>query len=187
MFQQLVRTLRRGALLAVLALAAVAAAASETVLLNGSPALDCYRAAENGDATPADIEVCTLAIDHQMLTPAHLAATYSNRGILHVRRGDLAAGLKDHNRAQALAPELTSVYINRSNALVAAKDYRAALADLQRAIANQDALLPIAYYNRALMFKTLGDREAARADAERAAQLAPENPDYRAFVQALAP
>ena len=177
--------IKQTALLAALLLSASSGATSETVLLNSSPALDCYRAAEDGDTATTDIEICTLAIDHQMLTPEHLAATYSNRGILHVRSGDPAAGLKDHNRAQALAPELTSVYINRSNALVAVKDYKAALADLERAIANQDALLPIAYYNRALMFKTLGDREAARADAERAAQLAPENPDYRIFVQAL--
>ena len=166
-------------------LLSVVASATETVLLNTSPARDCYRAAADR-GSPTDIETCTLAIEHQMLVPEDLAATYSNRGILHVRSGDLVAGLKDHDRAVALAPELASVYINRSNALVAAKRYRDAMADLERAIANAGDHLPIAYYNRALMFKRLGDRQAARADAERAAELAPETVAYREFIQALA-
>ncbi len=160
------------------------ALATETVLLNTSPARDCYLATVDGGA-PTDIDTCTLAIEHQMLVPEDLAATYSNRGLLHVRNGDLASGLKDHDRAVALAPQLASVYINRSNALVAVKRYRDALADLERAIANAGDHLPIAYYNRALMFKRLGDREAARADAERAAELAPETVAYREFIQAL--
>ena len=160
------------------------AGARETVLLNTSPARDCYAAALNGGGS-ADIDTCTLAIEHQMLVPEDLAATYSNRGLLHVRRGDLAAGLKDHDRAVALAPEMASVYINRSNALVVAKRYRDALEDLERAIAHAGEHLAIAHYNRALMFNRLGDREAARADAERAAELAPETVAYREFIEAL--
>lgn len=160
------------------------ALASETVLLNTSPALECYRAAADG-GTPFDIDACTLAIERQMLTPEDLAATYSNRGILLARSGDIAAALKDHDRALTIAPDMTSIYINRSNALVAAKRYRAAMQDLESAIAKADALLPVAYYNRALMFNTLGDRQAARADAERAAELAPETTAYRHFVQTL--
>lgn len=161
-----------------------AALARETVLLNTSPARDCYLAALDGGPL-RDIETCTMAIEHQMLVPEDLAATYSNRGILHVRGGDLAAGLKDHDRAVALAPQMASVYINRSNAFVAAKRYRDAMADLEQAIAHAGEHLAIAYYNRALMFKRLGDREAARADAERAAELAPETVAYREFIQAL--
>ena len=160
------------------------ASARETVLLNTSPARDCYRAAADRGSS-MDIDTCTLAIEHQMLVPEDLAATYSNRGILYVRSGDLAAGLKDHDRAVALAPELASVYINRSNAFVAAKRYRDAMADLEQAIAHAGEHLPIAYYNRALMFNRLGDREAARADAERAAELAPETVAYREFIEAL--
>ncbi len=160
------------------------ATASETVLLNSSPARDCYLATLEG-GTVFEIEVCTLAIEKQMLTPADLAATYSNRGILRVRNGDVKLGLKDHDRALSLMPDLTSAYINRSNALVVSKRYQAALADLEVAIAKQDGLLPIAYYNRALMFRRLGDLEAARTDAERAAALAPGNAAYQDFVRTL--
>ncbi len=174
------RAVRAGALLGACGFAF----ASETVLLNTSPALDCYRAAADGGA-PFDIDACTLAIERQMLKPEDLAATYSNRGILLARSGDVTAALKDHDRALKIAPDMTSIYINRSNALVAARRYKAAMEDLERAIAKADALLPVAYYNRALMFNTLGDRQAARADAERAAELAPETAAYRHFVQVL--
>ena len=176
----------KSVLIGLLLLACSSALGSETVLLNRSPAQDCFLATRNGgNPSSSDIELCTTAIEHQMLVPLDLAATYSNRGILHARAGDYAAALKDHNRARSLAPELASIYINRSNALVAVKRYEDALQDLENAIAIADATLPVAHYNRALMFKTLGDTESARADAERAAELAPESEDYRRFIQDL--
>ena len=174
-------------LTSLLILASAAAVGSETLLLNRSPAQDCYVATRAKDNPVAsDLEVCTMAIEHQMLLPVDLAATYSNRGILHARTGDYAAALKDHNRAHGLAPEIASIYINRSNTLIAVKRYEDALQDLDNAIAIADATLPVAHYNRALMFKTLGDTEAARADAERAAKLAPESEAYRRFIEDLA-
>ena len=166
---------------------ASSAAGSETLLLNSSPAQDCFLATRSERAPSArDIELCTTAIEHQMLVPLDLAATYSNRGILHARAGDFSAALKDHNRAHNLAPELASIHINRSNTLVAVKRYEDALLDLDNAIAIADATLPVAHYNRALMFKSLGDTASARADAERAAELAPESEAYRHFINNLA-
>ena len=174
-------------LTSLLVLASADATGSETFLLNRSPAQDCYLATRAKDRPGAsDIEICTTAIEHQMLVPVDLAATYSNRGILHARKGDYAAALKDHNRAHSLAPEIASIHINRSNTLIAVKRYEDALRDLDNAIAIADVTLPVAHYNRALMFKTLGDTEAARADAERAAELAPESEAYQRFVNDLA-
>ena len=174
------------ALICALLVASGWAFGSETFLLNRSPAQDCFLATRDGGSPSVnDLEVCTTAIEHQMLVPVDLAATYSNRGILHARLGDYSAALKDHNRAHRLAPELASIYINRSNTLVAVRRYEDALQDLENAIAIADAALPIAHYNRALMFKTLGDTEAARADAERAAELAPDSEAYRRFIEDL--
>ncbi len=173
-------------LTSLLILASAQAMGAETFLLNRSPAQDCYLATHARERpSVGDIEVCTMAIERQMLLPLDLAATYSNRGILHARTGDYVAALKDHNRARSLAPEIASIHINRSNTLIAVKRYEDALQDLDNAIAIADAALPVAHYNRALMFKTLGDTEAARADAERAAELAPESEAYRRFIQDL--
>ena len=122
-----------------------------------------------------------------MLIPTDLAATYSNRGILHARTGNFAAALKDHNRAHTVWrrswPASISIVPTRWSPM---KRFQDALQDLDNAIAIADATaLPVAHYNRALMFKTLGDTEAARADAERAAELAPETEAYRRFIQGL--
>jgi tetratricopeptide (TPR) repeat protein len=151
-------------------------------IFNTSPAQDCYRAAARGRG-PASvgIDACTLAIEGQVLSVSDLAATYSNRGVLKVRAGNLEAALADHDVAVRLAPGNAGVLINRSNAFVIGKRYEEAFSNLEQAIDISDEYLPIAYYNRALLFQRVGAIEAARADAERAAELAPEADAYRAF------
>jgi hypothetical protein len=151
-------------------------------IFNTSPAQDCYRAAARGRG-PASvgIDACTLAIEGQVLSVSDLAATYSNRGVLKVRAGNLEAALADHDVAVRLAPGNAGVLINRSNAFVIGKRYEEAFSNLEQAIDIRDEYLPIAYYNRALLFQRVGAIEAARADAERAAELAPEADAYRAF------
>ncbi|MFP6814435.1 MAG: tetratricopeptide repeat protein, partial [Pseudomonadales bacterium] len=82
--------------------------AAQTILFNESAAFECYQAAlHNGGAF--DIDTCSLAIDHQMLNRSDRAATYSNRGILYARIGNLRDSLRDHNRAVRLAPDVASV------------------------------------------------------------------------------
>lgn len=121
----------------LLALVWAPTAASDTVILNSSPARDCFQAALDGGGRDA-IEVCTTAIEHQALAPLDLAGTYSNRGILKARNGELVAALKDHDRARRIAPELASIHINRSNTLMALKRYADALRDLNKAVAIAD-------------------------------------------------
>jgi tetratricopeptide (TPR) repeat protein len=159
-----------------------AAYAAQTILFNESAAFECYQAAlHNGGVF--DIDTCTLAIEHQMLNRADRAATYSNRGILYARVGNLRESLRDHNRAVRLAPEVASVFVNRSNALVRTKRFERAMRDLEKAIELADESLAYAHYNRALLFQRLGDTKAARDDAEQAANIAPESEGYRVFLE----
>ncbi|MEZ5561258.1 MAG: tetratricopeptide repeat protein [Pseudomonadales bacterium] len=168
-----------------LALLPAQGVAAETILFNESSAYQCYRAAlQGGDGD--DIEVCTIAIEHQPLVSRDLAATYSNRGLLLARAGEIEAALKDHEKAIMLQPDIGSLYINRSNTYVRARRLNDAMQDLERAIAIGDDSVAAAYYNRALLFQQLGDGRAARLDAERAAELAPETEAYRAFAAELA-
>jgi len=168
----------------ILGLAAPAAFAAQTILFNQSAAFECYQAALH-DGGEFDIETCTLALDHQALSPRDRAATYSNRGLLYARIGELREALRDHNRAVKLAPDMASLYINRSNALVRANRLEAAMRDLEKAIDIGDENLAYAHYNRALLFQRLGDLKAAREDAERASQIAPESEGYRVFLEGL--
>ncbi len=158
--------------------------AAETVLLNESFAFNCYRAAVRGDVN-LGVEACSEAIEYQALGPEDLAATYSNRGLLLSRGGELKDALKDHEKAISIAPELGSLYVNRSNTYVRARRMKDAMDDLERAISIADESLAAAYYNRALLFQRLGDGQAARADAERAAELSPETEAYRQYLTDL--
>ncbi len=167
-----------------LLLSSALAPASETVLFNESAAFECYQAALH-DGGEFDIESCSRALEYQALTPIDRAATHSNRGILYARIGDIRNALRDHNRAVKLAPELGSIYINRSNTLVRAKRYEGAMRDLEQAIEIGDDSLAYAHYNRALLFQKLGDLQAARADAEKAAEIAPDSPAYQRYLAAF--
>ena len=158
--------------------------AAQTVLFNESAAFECYQAAlHNGGRF--DIDTCSLAIDHQALGKRDRAATFSNRGILYARIGDLREALRDHDRAVKLSPNIASIYINRSNSLVRVDRFEPAMRDLEKAIELADESLAYAHYNRALLFQRLGDSLAARADAEKAAEIAPESEGYRAFLEGL--
>jgi tetratricopeptide (TPR) repeat protein len=165
--------------------AAGVAHGAQTVLFNESAAFECYQAALHGKGSEFDIEPCTNALEHQALSPIDRAATHSNRGLLYARIGDVQEAMRDHNRAIKLAPEVGSIYVNRSNTLVRLKRFDKAMDDLEKAIELADVSLAHAHYNRALLFHRLGDRQAARMDAERAAEIAPETESYRRYLRML--
>ena len=114
-----------------------------------------------------------------------LAATYSNRGILHSRKGKIRAALSDHNRAVDLAPELSSTFINRANTYVKARRFVEAMSDMDRAVAIADDRVAVAHYNRALLFQRIGDLASARKDGEIAANLSPNEVGYQDYVRTL--
>ena len=67
------------------------------------------------------------------------AATHSNRGLLYARVGDLQEAMRDHNRAVRMAPEVGSVYINRSNTLVRLQRFAPAMRQKGRLQEGADA------------------------------------------------
>ena len=162
----------------------VCAHGASTILLDYSPALECYKAVVNEDDREG-LAHCTRAIEEQALNREYLAATHSNRAILLGRLGRLAEALVDHDRAIELFAEKSYVYINRANALVRAQRFEDGMRDLNHAISLEDEGLPAAYYNRSLLFKRLGDLRAARHDAELAARLSPESKAYHEYLSDL--
>ena len=171
-------------LLLGLLVASPAFAAAVTVLLNSSPAHECYLEVERDRMNP-DFEACDAALDLQALGKKELAATYATRGILYGREGRLRAALADHNRAVRLAPELSATWINRANVYMRAQRFPEAMSDLDVAIRIADDRLGIAHYNRALLFQRIGDIESARSDAEQAVALHPESAEIQGFARAL--
>lgn len=159
-------------------------AAAVTVILNSSPAHECYLEVERDSVNP-DFDACDSAIEIQVLGRKELAATHANRGILYGREGRLRAALADHNRAVKLAPELSATWINRANVYMRAQRFPEAMSDLDTAIRIADDRLGIAHYNRALLFQRIGDIESARSDGEKALALHPESEEILGFAKAL--
>jgi tetratricopeptide (TPR) repeat protein len=168
-------------LLAVTALAGPADAAQN--VFGMSEAQVCYESATIGPK-PENIDTCTSAIKRSELTRTDLAATYSNRGILWAARGRLDAALEDQNRAIDLNPTARA-YVNRANVHYRLQRYDAALADYGQAIELSSGSFATVFYNRALAYKAVGNRVAARTDLERAVTLAPENATYREILATL--
>lgn len=180
--------LARGSLaLAVsLALAATVAEAAETILFNESPAYMCYLAAIDQRAAEEGLDDCDIAIEKQGLGTATLAATLSNRGLLHARAGAVDDAIKDHDRAVRLNPEVGSLFINRANAYTLQERFLPALQDLDFAVQIGDEQVHLAYYNRALIHQRLGNLAAARQDAEQALATVPDSDRYTSLVETLA-
>ncbi len=158
--------------------------AATSVILNTSPAFECYQEVVRYGSVP-DFDSCNTAIELQALDRLELAATYSNRGILYSRKGRIRAALSDHNRAVDLAPELSSTFINRANTYVKARRFVEAMSDMDRAVAIADDRVAVAHYNRALLFQRIGDLASARKDGEIAANLSPNDVEYQDYVRTL--
>ena len=69
---------------------------------------------------------------------------------------------------------------------MAMKRYPEAMEAFDESIALTDENLPLAYYNRALLFRLLGDQKSAKDDASRAAELDPLQDQYETLASELA-
>ena len=167
-----------------LMIASAALHAANTYLFNESPASQCYVEADKR-APPYDLDMCDLALEHEGLTRGDRAATFSNRGVIHRKMRNFKEALRDQDSAIRLAPELSGAHINRGNVLMVMKRYAEAMEALTRSIELADQNLPLAYYNRAMLFRMLGDQKSARSDAARAAELDPLQKQYETLLLEL--
>ncbi len=159
--------------------------AAKTYIFSESPARQCFQEADKR-TPPYDVRNCDLALEHEGLKREDRAATLSNRGLVYKKLHNLEQALRDQDAAIRLTPELSGAHINRGNVLIALKRYAEALESMNRGIELADENLPLAYYNRALLFRLLGDQKSARDDAERAAELDPLQKRYEALKVNLA-
>lgn len=135
----------------------------------------CYEAARIGAASPAALNLCDRALARSGLAVADRAATLVNRGILHLRIGDLKAALGDYDAAIIARPDSADAWVNKGVVLIeiGGRDAEAVTA-LSEGIARNPARPEIAYYHRAIAYEALGRAREAFEDYSRAAQLAPQ-------------
>ena len=158
---------------AAFAWASTADGAAVTVI-GGGMARECSVAALNGESDRRFEQVCTTALETELLNLRDRAGTYVNRGILKLRRREFASAQYDFNRAIETKPDLAEAYVNRGAAAVGAHRYADGLADLNKALDLGVEEPEKAYYNRALAFEGLEDLKAAYFDYRKAVELKPD-------------
>lgn len=150
---------------------AQSAGAAITVLGPG-PAQECYDFAENGGDLHEGILRCTFALQ-TALSVGDRAATFVNRGVLHLGLHDNDQAFADMNSGIALDPALGDAYVDRGAAAMALGRYDDAFADLNKGIALGPHRPHIAYYDRAIIYEHNGDIRAAYDDYKKALEIEP--------------
>jgi tetratricopeptide (TPR) repeat protein len=160
-------------------LSAAPALADVTVIGNGLAA-GCSAAARsvagNGPARREALDQCTLALDNEVLSPHERAATYVNRGVLHLADRDFAAARSDFDAALRIEPTLAEALTNRGAALIGQGHDAQGIAEIDKGLALSPMEPEKAYFNRAIAEERLGDLKSAYADYRKAQALKPDWP-----------
>ena len=160
---------------AFLGMALPAAASAHITVLGSGSARTCFLAAES-QAMPRldDVRHCDVALQSNMLEPRHVVATHVNRGILRLRRNDVAGAMQDFEQASRLDPAEPEAYFNRGSALLRQEQAAPAAAAFSQALQRNTRRPALAHYGRGVASETLGDVQGAYRDYRRASELDPE-------------
>lgn len=152
------------------------------VMVGPSDAILCYEFAHYDDS-PDSVDLCSRALNEEMIGRIDLAATYANRGVIRVRRGRYLRALADYDVALRMNPLLLNAWINRGNVLVRLKRYDEALEDYGKAVEMSDGQSALTFYNRGIAYEKQGNEARARRDYLRAVELDPDSRRYRDALQ----
>ncbi len=156
----------------------VGAQNSSTVIGGGSLARECFdlsqHAAMSRSASRMDVAVCDKAVFQGSLNKSELAATFSNRGVIHMAMEELKEAYRDYNRAIEIDPLLAEAYINRGNLWFAVQKFEEAVKDYDKALELGAAKSFVALLNRGLAHENLGGFLQAKKDYTAALNIKPE-------------
>lgn len=158
-------------------------AASTT--LGKTDALRCYQESMYAFSNQG-IRYCNNAINGGELTRRDLAATYSNRGIIHLKNGKYEKALQDHDRAVELKPDIPQVHINRGNALYYAHEYEEALTEYDIAITINAEPIVASLFNKALTLIKLHRMSEAKTTLETALEADPNSKRIKSVLKDVA-
>lgn len=173
-YGQFMKTLKLACL--ALGFTAFAGAAQAQLVVKGKgEAVQCYEYSVRGNmGSRQAIETCTEALT-QHLSKKDRAATFVNRGILHMRKGDQTLASADYESAIAIKPQLTEAYVNYGASLIRQSKYDEALASLNTALKDTDSnTRPEALYNRAIVMDSQENYKSAYFDLKAALELRPD-------------
>lgn len=160
---------------AVFVFAAPAFAQSPAMVFGGGNARRCYEAVKDRAPPFKALEICDIALEQEDLSSKNRAATYVNRGILHMRAARHERAMRDYAAGIALQPGMPEAKINLGAMFYYLGRYAEAVVALDEGIAVEDReARAAAHYNRGLAEEMLGEAEKAYADYKTALTLDPE-------------
>jgi len=161
-------------LLAASLLAAASAAQAQVVMTIGSGlAHECFLHAKAGANLSDGVEICTKALDHDILVRKDRAGTYDNRGVLLDMLGHTEMAREDFNAAITLDPTLGDPYVNLGAMLIKQGQHQDALDRINKGIELGMAYPHIGYYDRAVAEQMLGRFKEAYFDYKKVLELEP--------------
>ncbi len=160
----------------ILVACAVAGPAEASVLVLGSDAgKECYEAARNQISSVDALAACDLALDQAALTSEEKVATFVNRGVVKLYRGNYQDAIQDFDRAIALDPSEPESYLNKASALLRTGASPVEARSLfSKALEHKTRRPELAFFGRALTHEATGDAQSAYRDYRRAQEAAPK-------------
>ena len=163
-------TLAAGALMSVAPLYAANAA---VFTVGGPLSRLCYESALSQDGRSFAVEGCTRALHEEGLFAGDRAATYVNRGIVHMVAGHARDADADFDSALRLDQGLSDAWLNKGFLRLRQGKGREALPLLQRGIDQGARRQALAYFARGVAYEQIGEFNSAYADLKRARELEP--------------
>ena len=148
-------------------------ASAGVMTIGGSFAEGCYKYADARVATLDAVATCDRAFSEQALSFEDEFATYVNRGIVKMHRGEYTGALADFGRAGAMNPKRSEPWLNIGVLQFRQGDSRAAISSFDKALALGTDVPAVAYYGRGLAQEDMGNLKAAYADLRKAVELRP--------------
>jgi tetratricopeptide (TPR) repeat protein len=166
---------RAGLVACMLAIPAGAAHAQYSMIVFGKGAAsDCYELVKSKRLNNSTLEICNDALKDDALSPKNRAATFNNRGIVHMRSNNRDAAERDYQAALRISPNIAETQINLGAMFYANEMYTESVTVLNEGVkAESEGSRAVAHYNRALSFEKLGELDEAYADLLAALRLNP--------------
>lgn len=161
-------------LLGPAALLLASSAQSQAIRFGATLAGSCYHAADARLVNASAMRACNMALSEEALLADDQAATYVNRGVLHLLSGRMREADRDFNEAIAINPRHPAAWLNKARVALDSGNSPAAAEMAGKALAFGTKMPALAHYLRAAAREDMGDLRGARADLVQARALAPD-------------
>lgn len=149
------------------------ATGSMTTFSGGGYADACSDFAMRGVTGVQAEQMCNQALEFQALLPMDRAGTLVNLGVIRMRSGRYGEASTDFTTAIKYMPDLAEAYVNRGAARIGLRQFKDAVADVDKALELGVKEPQKAYYDRGLAYEWLDNPKAAYADYKKALEIAP--------------